>query len=70
MLLSKVHGIRAAKAHELVEKHEITSIEQLRERKDKLLNRHQLIGIKYVYSQNHSEKQCNISNTIYLLSNV
>lgn len=47
MLLSKVHGVGAAKAHELVEKYEITSIEQLRERKDELLNHHQLIGIKY-----------------------
>jgi ribosomal protein S13 len=48
MLLSKVHGIGAAKARELVEKHEITSMEQLRERKDELLNHHQLLGIKYV----------------------
>lgn len=64
MLLSKVHGVGAAKAHELVEKYEITSIEQLRERKDELLNHHQLIGIKYGLKKNYSYNEIRICSKI------
>ncbi|XP_059469441.1 DNA polymerase beta-like [Neocloeon triangulifer] len=46
--LSRVHGIGSAKAHDLVNEHGVTSIEQLRERQDELnLTHHQLIGLKY-----------------------
>jgi len=46
MILTNVYGIGAKKAHELIEKG-VTNIEQLREKKDELLNPVQKIGLKY-----------------------
>ena len=44
---TKIYGIGPKKAKELVEKDKVTTIAQLRERKDELLNNVQKKGIKY-----------------------
>jgi DNA ligase (NAD+) len=46
MILTNVYGIGAKKAHELIEKG-VTTIDQLREKQDELLNNVQKIGVKY-----------------------
>lgn len=46
-LLSNIYGIGPKKAEELVKKHKITTIAQLREHQDELLNEKQRIGLKY-----------------------
>lgn len=45
--LLKVHGIGPVKARELVNKHSIKSIAELREKQDELLNEVQKLGLKY-----------------------
>ena len=47
ILFAKIHGIGPKKAKELVEKHEITSLADLRKRGAKFLNATQLKGLKY-----------------------
>ena len=46
MILTNVYGIGAKKAHELIKKG-VTTIDQLREKQDELLNHVQKIGLKY-----------------------
>jgi NAD-dependent DNA ligase len=46
-LLSNIYGIGPKKAEELVKKHKITTISQLRQHQDELLNEKQRIGLKY-----------------------
>lgn len=45
--LLKVHGVGPVKARELVNKHKITSIQELREKQTELLNDVQRMGLKY-----------------------
>ena len=44
--LTQIHGIGNKKAKELIEKHKIKSIDELKKRKE-LLNSKQLLGLKY-----------------------
>jgi len=46
-LFAKIHGVGPKKAKELVEKDGITTMEDLRKRKDEVLNNVQLKGLKY-----------------------
>ena len=46
-IFSEIYGVGPKKADELVKKHNITTIKQLRDKQDELLNDKQKIGLKY-----------------------
>jgi len=46
-IFSDIYGVGPKKANELVEKHEISTLEQLKEQQDKVLNDKQKVGLKY-----------------------
>lgn len=46
-IFAEIYGVGPKKAKELVEKYQLTTLDQLRERKDELLNDKQQIGLKY-----------------------
>jgi NAD-dependent DNA ligase len=46
-IFSEIYGVGPKKAKELVEKYQLTTLDQLKERKDELLNDKQQIGLKY-----------------------
>ena len=48
-LFAKIHGIGPKKAREVVEKHKITTLEELEVKKDDVLNDIQKKGLKYFY---------------------
>ena len=47
LIFTEVYGIGSKKAEELVKKHKVTTIEELRARQDELLNDKQKIGLKH-----------------------
>ena len=47
LIFTEIYGIGSKKAEELVKKHKVTTIEELREKQEELLNDKQKIGLKH-----------------------